>query len=131
MTTVAEPTNTDDATDESSSLDEMEERRRIYVDHDPHMREHKKDIFSCVHDDGHDLILQRMPREPADIQYKTTCGHMYCKSWNAVFEPGAYRVSVEERENSDPESAFSGAIPLEPLYKWSSAMARCKQLPVH
>ena len=120
--------DTDDATGQSSPLSEMEERHRIYVDHEPQMREYKKDMFSCVHDDEHDLILQRIPPDPTDIQYRTTCGHMYCKAWNGVFEPGSYRVSVEERENFDSESPFSEAIPLEPLYKWSPALARCKPL---
>lgn len=128
---VTKATDTDDSTDESLPLSEQEEKRRIYVDHEPQMRRYKKDMFSCVHDDQHDLILQRMPRDPADIQYKTTCGHMYCKSWNGVFELGSYRVSVEEKENLDAESPFSGAIPLQPLHKWSPALARCKQVPAN
>ena len=129
--TVAKATDTDDATDESLPSSELEEQRRVYVEHEPQMRAYKKDMFSCVHDDEHDLFLQRIPQDPADIQYKTTCGHMYCKAWNGVFEPGTYRVSVEEKEERDSESPFRGAIPLEPRYKWSSALARCKQAPVN
>ena len=176
-------TDIDDAIDPSLPLSELEEKYRIYVDYEPQMRAQKKDMYSCVHDDEHELILQRIPRDPPDIQYKTTCGHMYCKAWNGVFEPGAYRVSVgmcisgsslpficgslssgpcssskwtacapetcrslvenslvenadsensiEEMENFDSESPFSGAIPLEPLHKWSSSMARCKRLPAN
>ena len=103
-------TDIDDAIDQSLPLSELEEKYRIYVDYEPKMREQKKDMFSCVHDDEHELILQRIPQDPADIQYKTTCGHMYCKAWNGVFEPGAYRVSVGMYISRSPLPLLCGSL---------------------
>lgn len=120
---------TDGAADDSLVPQYQERLFRIYQEHEPVMRAYKRAISICVHEDEHDFTLQRIPGNPKDIQYKTTCGHMYCKSANGVFEPHTYRVSIERKQNADPQKPLDGAIPLEPLHKWSSTLAKCEQVP--
>ena len=99
---------------------------KIREDHKTDMRLYKKDIHKCVFDDDedHSLFLQRMPGNPADIQYKASCGYMYCTAANGVFEPGAYRVSIETKEQPEAKGSHDRSIPLEPLHKWSGALAK-------
>lgn len=52
----------------------------------------------------------------------TTCRHHFCTKPKHVFQPGAKRISIEKRENSEPESPFSQWIPLEPVEPFVGAL---------
>ena len=107
-------------------IDNQKERLRIYTDYAPAMLAYKEEIYKCVYEDDHDFILQRMPEKPDQIQYKATCGHMYCKAENGVFEFNTYRVSIERKNNNDPANPLRQCIPLQPLHKISPALMKCK-----
>lgn len=107
-------------------VDDPKARLRIYMDHAPVMLSYKKNIYNCVHEDNHDFIVQRMPERLDQIKHKTTCGHMYCKAENGVFEPNTYRVSVERRNDTDPAIPLGQSIPLQPLYNVSPSLIKCK-----
>ena len=107
-------------------IDDRKERLRIYTDYAPFMLSYKEEIYKCVYEDDHDFVVQRMPEKPDQIKYKATCGHMYCKAENGVFEPNTYRVSVERKDDNDPANPLGQCIPLQPLYKFSPALIKCK-----